>query len=129
MDTMEHQARTVAVKSCASCGAALLERDKFCRRCGVVQLDQVSGGVAPLADTARCFALANGSGSGVYHRVSGLLVNAVTSGALAGSPANDLSPAMKRAILALIWIPIWLIIVLLSPLDAYSAVKSLARQT
>jgi hypothetical protein len=31
-------------------------------------------------------------------------------------------------ILALISVPIWLIIVLLSPLDAYAAVKNLARQ-
>ena len=64
----------------------------------------------------------------VYRRISGPLVNAVVTGALSAPSAENESPWLKRAILALISIPIWLIIVLLSPLDAYAAVKNLARQ-
>jgi hypothetical protein len=55
-------------------------------------------------------------------------VNAVATGALVGPSAENQSPFVRRVILALISIPIWLIIVLLSPLDAYAAVKNLSRQ-
>jgi len=64
----------------------------------------------------------------VYHRISGPLVNAVVTGALAAPSIGNESPYLKRLVLALISIPIWLIIILLSPLDAYAAVKNLARQ-
>lgn len=129
MDFEQHQARTVAVKSCGRCGSGLLECDKFCRRCGAPQLDQVSETFAAPPNACRDKAsLATGSRGDVYHRVSGPLVNAVVTGALAGPPTENVSPVVKRAILALISIPIWLIIVLLSPLDAYAAVKVLARQ-
>jgi hypothetical protein len=37
-------------------------------------------------------------------------------------------PLIKRMVLALISIPIWLIIVLLSPLDAYAAARAISRQ-
>lgn len=72
--------------------------------------------------------LAAGTRADVYRRISGPLVNAVATGALVGSSTEKLSPFVKRVIVALISIPIWLIIVLLSPLDAYAAVKNLARQ-
>jgi surface polysaccharide O-acyltransferase-like enzyme len=56
-------------------------------------------------------------------------VNAVVTGALSGETRENQSRFIKRVTLALISIPIWLIIVLLSPLDAYAAVKNLARQS
>ena len=118
MDLLEHQAKTVAVKSCASCGSGLLERDKFCRWCGVPQLDQwpeTQQTVAASLEACRYTAsLTTAARADVYHRVSGPLVNAAVSGALAGPPTEIVSPMVKRAILALISIPIWLIIVLLS---------------
>ena len=121
---------TVAIKACGACGAALLEVDKFCRRCGAVQPDQLIRSQQSFQCSAEAFGHSNNSNSSrdVYHRVSGPLVSAVVTGALTGHQA-EVSPAIQRAMLALIWIPIWLIIVLLSPLDAYSAVKTLARQT
>lgn len=64
--------------------------------------------------------------AGLLNRVSGPLVSAVIASVSAGSPDSQ-SQVVKRAILALISIPIWLIIVLLSPLDAYSAAKNLLR--
>ena len=57
-----------------------------------------------------------------------LALRIAKTGALAGRSINNQSPVLKRMILALIGIPIWLIIVLLSPLDAYAAVRNLARQ-
>lgn len=133
MDLLEHQARTVAIKACESCGSGLLERDKFCRSCGAPQLDRLSQSQQTFAASLEAYrfttsSFANGSRGDVYRRISGPLVSAVVTGALAAPPAETVSPVVKRAILALISIPIWLIIVLLSPLDAYVAVKVLARQ-
>jgi len=128
---------TVAVKACASCAGGLLEYDKFCRWCGARQLDfagsdqsnsarsmnLASNGLSPYTTSALD---QSSAGAGMYHRVSGPLVSAVIAGVSVGSPEEQ-SRFAKRAILALISIPIWLIIVLLSPLDAYAATKNLMR--
>jgi hypothetical protein len=139
MDELQQEARTVAVKACASCASGLLERDKFCRRCGARQPGQESLGLDPVQGTPAgasasssplfaTVAIAGRARADVYRRVSGPLVNAVVTGALSVPSTEDQSPFVKRVILALISIPIWLIIVLLSPLDAYAAVRNLARQ-
>jgi len=61
-----------------------------------------------------------------YRPVSGSLVNALVDG-MADAPAAQLcSPLMRKAIFALSMIPIWLIIIFLSPLDAYLAARSAA---
>ena len=138
----DSDAITVAVKACASCAGGLLEYDKFCRWCGAPQLDfaasdqpisarsmkmasknLASNGLSPYTTSALD---QSSEGAGLYHRVSGPLVSAVIAGVSVGS-SQDQSRFTKRAILALISIPIWLIIVLLSPLDAYAAAKNLLR--
>ncbi len=134
-----HDAITVAVKACASCGGGLFEYDKFCRWCGARQLDLMA--INHLAsDQLNCAPSMNlasrerspyttsalNQPSGLFNRVSGPLVSAVIASVSAGSQDAQ-SQFVKRAILALISIPIWLIIVLLSPLDAYSAAKNLLR--
>lgn len=133
------EASTVAVKACTECHAGLLDRDRFCRWCGVRQPGvevstlnranetsiQEGASSVPLQATA---ALTTSARTDVYRRVSGPLVTAVVSGALATPSSENHSAFIKRVILALISIPIWLIIVLLSPLDAYAAVRNLARQ-
>ena len=121
-----HDAVTVAVKACASCNGGLLEFDKFCRWCGTRQLDLAlnrASSTDPAADERSPYttsALANPSA------LSGLRVSAVLASESAVSQ-DEQSRFVKRAILALISIPIWLIIVLLSPLDAYAAAKNLVR--
>ena len=128
MDVLgEQQARTVAVQACQACGSGLLERDRFCRWCGARQPDREALVDARLAPVSATVALATGPRSEVYRLVSAPLVNAVVTGALAGSATENQSRLLNRVILALISVPIWLIIVLLSPFDAYAAVKSLAR--
>jgi hypothetical protein len=135
MDELQ-QARTVALKACVACSSGLLEHDKFCRRCGARQpgqesfeLNQMPAGASACgAQSCATVAFAGVARADVYRRISGPLVNAVVTGALSVPSAENQSPFVKRVILALISIPIWLIIVLLSPLDAYAAVKNLARQ-
>jgi hypothetical protein len=142
MDELEQDARTVGVKACTACASGLLERDNFCRWCGVRQpgnerlaptrVQEMSTGTRAESrvQVLRCATVAfeSGARADVYRRISGPLVTAVVSGALSVPSTENQSPFVKRAILALISIPIWLIIILLSPLDAYAAVKNLAGQ-
>ena len=136
MDRMEQEARTVAVKACPDCAAALLDRDKFCRWCGALQppaeaydinyktaYAESGEMVVPATST-----LAPNIRTDVYRKISGPLVSALVTGALPSTLPENQSPLIQRITLALISIPIWLMIVLLSPLDAYAAVKNLARQ-
>lgn len=128
------QEETVAVKACIACDAGLLERDRFCRWCGTHQPTRTSASFAApddlgLAMVPETSVLAPATRAEVYRRVSGPLVNAVVTGALSGEARENQSRFIERMTLALIAIPIWLIIVLLSPLDAYAAVKNLARQS
>lgn len=131
------EARTIAVKACALCSGGLLEYDRFCRWCGVRQPERMSASgkagaehstdsinLSPYTTSALERAEAQ---AGLYRRVSGPLVSAVVAGVSASSP-QVCGRFMKRAILALISVPIWLIIILLSPLDAYAAAKNLLRE-
>ena len=135
MDELQ-QARTVALKACWACSSGLLEHDKFCRRCGARQSNQESlelngtpaGASALSAPSCATVAFSSVARADVYRTISGPLVTAVVTGALSVPATENQNPFVKRVILALISIPIWLIIVLLSPLDAYAAVKNLARQ-
>jgi hypothetical protein len=138
MDRMEQEARTVAIKACTECAAGLLEQDKFCRWCGALQprsedretnykvaAPAESGAITAVPVTS---ALEPNMRTDVYRKISGPLVNALVTGALPSTLPEHQSPLIQRITLALISIPIWLMIVLLSPLDAYAAVKNLARQ-
>lgn len=135
MDEKGQEARTVAIMECCACGSGLLDRDKYCRWCGERQhertaltLEQASAEPVSGASLYATSLLATSTRSDVYRRVSAPLVSAVVTGALTGPSAENQSRFVKRVILGLISIPIWLIIVLLSPLDAYAAVKNLAGQ-
>lgn len=131
----EQDARTVAIKVCTACSGQLLESDRFCRWCGEVQTDAASGASGavnvstshPLAVARYTTSLLVEKRSNLYHRVSGPLVNAVVAGVTSGE-LQDQSRWMRRAMLALISLPIWLMIVLLSPLDAYAAARNLLRE-
>jgi hypothetical protein len=131
----EQDARTVAVKACSACSGQLLESDSFCRWCGEVQADGASGALCavsvtpsqPLAVARYTTSLLVERKSNLYHRVSGPLVSAVVKGVASGE-LGDQGRWTRRAMLALISLPIWLMIVLLSPLDAYAAAKNLLRE-
>lgn len=147
-----HQTETLRIKACCVCGAGLLERDKFCRWCGIPQLesaiassDQSSDGiVAGNAHgdsfvTLRHFQSRSGRQAeklrsdrahhpSLYHLVSEPLVNAVVAGVSADASVRLQSRLARGIVLTLISIPVWLIVVLLSPLDAYGAAKAISNQ-
>jgi hypothetical protein len=136
MNVSQQRAKTLAVKACFACASVILESDNFCRWCGAHQIQLTNSDSASVSSTVARFEvstyetslLASTPRADVYRRVSAPLVSAVVSGALAGPAIEKSSPAISRLILALISLPVWLIIVLLSPFDAYAAVRNLTRQ-
>jgi len=129
------QTTTVAIKPCRSCGAGLIDESKFCRSCGaaqscslppdsqtIISVGNVEG--APL----KHYATTRLSGQKLYHPVSGPLVNAVVAGVPASVPGSPASSFSKRMLLALMAIPIWVMIILLSPLDAYASARIIGNR-
>ena len=116
---------TTGLNQCHECGAERLERDKFCRRCGTRQ----AIGYATSTDLTRSFkcetkplAVAETN----YQSYSGQLINLLAQSASARTAAQMHSRGLQRLICTLITIPIWMLIVMLSPLDAYTAAKAAA---
>jgi hypothetical protein len=127
MDTGE--SKTVAIKACQSCSGNLLERDRFCRWCGARQVEPTlvidSGAIECVSPTVRL--IEQVSPTEAFRPVSGPLARAVAR-AVAASEREHLSSRLaRRFLLALISMPIWLIIVLLSPIDAYFVAKAVTR--
>ena len=133
----QDEIETVDLKLCQACAFEVRLRDRYCRRCGASQNltaslptasltepELGSGGAsyvtAPLA--------APSADNDVYHRVSGSLVRAITAGLSSSAAARLDSRYARRAMLALISIPIWLMIILLSPLDAYATARTVIRR-
>jgi hypothetical protein len=120
-------AETTGFQRCQGCGATQIDSDKFCRRCGArlnrraALLNRGAGSVAE--------GTLDRAGGGILRRsYSGPLVNDVTQ-----KLSKQTSPFLdnRRAtflIRTLVAAPLWLMIVLLSPLDAYITAKDLARR-
>ena len=118
---------TVAIKQCPSCAAKLLARDRFCRHCGINQTDNC-------ATAALTFELPSyqtrtlSDDNTTYQSLSGTLVNIVARGVSTTSSAFFASRRAARLIAALATVPIWLLIVLLSPVEAYAAARTITKQ-
>lgn len=127
--------KTATVKVCVSCPGGILDSDKFCRWCGASQnAIAASGGISvegamdsgmPWSYMTRALEPLDTSHN--FHRVSGPLVSAVVATIATGPASQARESFSARAIAALLSFPLWLIIVLLSPLDAYAAAKNLSR--
>lgn len=139
MTTETIRGGTAGVNRCRACCSVTHEHDRFCRCCGAKRsrLPALhSAGVettAPLSTTQKferssrqvTAQLAREAGC---KRVSGPLVKSVTANLSANTIACFESNLAKRLILAVISIPIWMIIVLLSPIDAYLLARTAVRQ-
>lgn len=136
---------TATGQVCDVCQQALHAGDTFCRRCGANQHDLVNSPTAGLAPPPRAIvdfrsltpvsSYETGplppvpGAANVYHPVSGSLVKAIVNGLGVTPAAQHCSPLMKKLIVALSLLPIWLIIIFLSPLDAYLAAASVTART
>src|SRR5262245_16522484 len=133
------EAETTGLRRCDACGAEQLDRDKVCRRCGarqtrpVWQSMGVSGSVVRgaacevpgEADRSGCETGAL-SGSGPLRRsYSGPLVCLVAQKLSEETSSLAAHGWMKFVVSMIVAVPLWLMIVMLSPLDAYAAAKDL----
>ncbi|HWQ35238.1 MAG TPA: hypothetical protein VNQ79_20500 [Blastocatellia bacterium] len=121
--------RTVGLKQCHRCRAELLERDRFCRQCGVSQR-LCAAPVMVMTGGADCseFVIRQLPGSALRSgSFSGALVKLVTGSLSEGTSSLRASRWTMRLVGALIIVPLWLMIALLSPLDAYLAAKAVTK--
>jgi hypothetical protein len=130
------QAITVSLKTCRACGTSLLTIHRFCRVCGASQghIEFVTRRhdsiLNPIPNTRVLTAQGERDAlmrAGSYRSVSDSVLDSfVTSEVTATSRIK--SRAAKRAVAAAITIPLWLMIVLLSPLDALQASRRVTKQ-
>jgi hypothetical protein len=120
---------TISLTQCHTCRAELLKSDNFCRRCGLYQslctapLNEVGGYDDGFEyETRPLRGGANRGGS-----FSGALVNFVTQSVSERTSCCGANRWMMRLVGALVMAPLWVMIVLLAPLDAYVAAKAIAK--
>jgi hypothetical protein len=150
MDTANQE--TVPIKPCCGCGVGLLEESIFCRLCGARQFNSPGVGLSE-ALPRECrhpslpLLLATPAGRDacppramesyktsklshpiLYHPVSGPLVKAVVEGVPACASHSVPRELPKKVLFALMAFPIWVMIILLSPLDAYASAKIIGQR-
>ncbi len=127
---------TIPVKACSACCGGLLDCDKFCRWCGAPQTHSLipaavpqervsSASLSPYTTSALDRA---GVDARPYRRVSGPLLHALAAGMSRDRSSEPRGRVVRAVVQALVSFPIWLMIVLLSPVDAYVAAKSISRE-
>ena len=116
-----------AIKQCPACGGKLLAGDRFCRHCGVTQNDSYVT-AALTADLINYETRPLSDDKAAYQSLSGTLVNIVAHGLSAKSLSICASRKLTRLVAVIATIPIWLLIVLLSPVEAYVAAKTITKQ-
>jgi hypothetical protein len=129
-------AETTDFKRCQVCGAVQIARDKFCRRCGAGQSGRVepidcihrsvAGDVAITVDRSGCETRPVSASGSLRRSYSGRLVGFVTQELSEPTSSLRANHWARLLIGILVAAPLWLMIVLLSPLDAYAAAKDLA---
>ena len=117
--------KTVQLKECRVCGAGVYLSDNFCRSCGALQTraleihrhsDAISRSIGlSVFEQPR-------SSADIYHPVSGPLVKVLIDSVSANLTTKTRACFSRKLIQVLFSVPIWLAIILLSPIDAlYSA--------
>jgi hypothetical protein len=119
--------KTVQLKECRGCGAGVYLSDNFCRLCGALQTraleirrhsDAISRSLG-----LSVFEQPRSSGD-IYHPVSGPLVKVLIDSVSANLTTNSRS-FTRKLIQVLFSVPIWLAIVLLSPIDAFYSARTI----
>ena len=134
------ESETVAIMGCKACGAGIPQSDRFCRLCGASQIDRLTPATEalpeglPSSGSLACWKppshyATRAMPRGAFNEsLSGPLVKAVADGLSANLSLRFLDRRVKRIVLILVSVPIWLMIVLLSPLETYAAVKAISDQ-
>jgi hypothetical protein len=131
-------------RNCTACQAGLKLLDKFCRQCGVKQatpecgMSRVTAGLHN--ETGACAeALTKGldevltlpaaRDTNVLSRpVSRPLLQALAQGIELGTILKGHGKTTRSIVTALMSAPVWLMIILLSPFDAWTTTKAMTKQ-
>jgi hypothetical protein len=118
---------TIAINQCSVCSAELHAHDKYCRHCGISLTGScVTSALDPRL--ALCETRPLEEEAEAYQPLSGALVKVVAQGVAEKARLYGSGRGGKRLIAVLATVPLWLLIVLLSPLEAYAAAKAIAKQ-
>ncbi len=127
------QDKSFAFDVCLQCEAVIHEHDRYCRHCGIDLYEHAEPQATAdlrfrqktraLGDRASAYATVPFAQNG-RRPISGPLVKLLTT----ELTTPDHKRFAQRAMLVLIAFPIWLLMILLSPLDAYAAVKGITKQ-
>ena len=115
---------TADIKQCHNCAAGALATDSYCRRCGVRQTTRSV--TAASQDELKTKDLRESAE--IHKAFSSPLVNILTQAVAVKANALPSKGFGVRVVQAIITIPIWLLIILLSPMDAYLAARTVSSQ-
>lgn len=111
---------------CHACATGVLKQDKYCRRCGALQLNRYATGTELMHLSESETRPLTTVQTGEFQTYSGQLLKVVTESLAAKTAAPKASRSFQRLLCTLITLPLWMLIVMLSPLDAYAAAKTAA---
>lgn len=119
------QATELIDHQCQACASGVLKRDKFCRHCGAQQINRYAT-ATELIQLAENETKPLEMQTGEFQTYSGQLLKVVTTTLAAKTAKPNSSRSFQRLLCTLITLPLWMLIVMLSPLDAYVAAKTAA---
>ncbi|HET9530385.1 MAG TPA: hypothetical protein VFQ92_08545 [Blastocatellia bacterium] len=125
--TSLHQTVTVAFKQCRNCDGHLLAPDNFCRWCGVRQTrppDTAANSASECEHKTRHMQ----DDAKVELPFSSLSLDTLAQKVTAKTGSLRLNRLGVLVIAVLVAIPMWLLIILLSPLDAYASARAVSNQ-
>jgi hypothetical protein len=127
---------TIGFNQCRNCGAEQIDSDKFCRRCGARQSNSFDRSTSASSGGSNRIERTGESGyntrpfpvSRMQSRsCSDQLVSIVTQELSERTSSIRANRWVMHLVSVLVTAPLWLMIVLLSPLDAYLAAKSIVK--
>ncbi len=124
------QMKTEAVNQCFSCRALLTASDRFCRSCGASQRRTAFIDTVSRYPSARTTMIVSNpvEQKRTSQTLSNVLVNTLTESIATKTMSLGYGRFGTHLIGGLVVIPIWLLIILLSPLDAYAAARAASSQ-
>jgi hypothetical protein len=129
---------TLPLDLCWRCETEARDRDRFCRHCGA-NLSERTTPFIRVEESKQTAGRDTGEPRARYETaplavpnwqrpISGKLVGVVATGVMTIPAGFSESRFVKGVTMILITLPIWLLMILLSPLDAYAATKVITKR-
>ena len=116
------QTELVGGERCRTCNRESTARDNFCRWCGAQQSDdQLAGAGAGWLGQKTTILTQN---EGTPRSLSSMPLDSLTQAVTVKTGSLRLNRVVALAIAVLVAIPMWLLIILLSPFDAYLSARN-----